>query len=118
MHDYNALIFSKFYEKRANKQHYQHVIDKLMYAMKDTRPDLCFALSKLSQFCLNLSIKHKNVLDDLFQYINNIVDYVFIFKKKNKIIFKCHSNSVYADDLTDRKSTYGAVFFLNSTPCI
>ena len=86
--------------------------------MKDTRPDLCFALSKLSQFCLDLSIRHKNALDNLLQYVNSTVDYVLIFKKRNKIISKCHSNSVYADDLTDKKSTYGTVFFLNSTPCI
>ena len=79
MFDYNALTFSKYYEKRANKQHYQHVIKKLMYAIKDTKPDLCFALKKLSQFCLNFCIKHKNVLNDLFQYVNNIVDYKFIF---------------------------------------
>ena len=84
MQNYNALIFSEFYEKWANKQHYQHVIDKLMYIMKDTRSDLCFVLSKLSQFCLDLSIRHKNILNDLFQYVNNIVDYVLIFKKKTK----------------------------------
>ena len=90
MHNYNALIFSKFHEKHANKQHYQHVINKLMYIMKNTRFDFCFILSKLSQFCLNLSIKYKNILNNLFQYVNNIVDYVFTFKKKNKIIFKCY----------------------------
>ena len=55
-----------------------------MYAMKNTRPDLCFVLNKFSQFCLNPSIKHKNILNDLFQYVNNIVDYVLIFKKKTK----------------------------------
>ena len=75
MFNYNALTFSEFHEKRANKQHYQHIIEKLMYAMKDTRPDLCFALKKLSQFCLNPCIRHKNVLNDLFQYVNSIVDY-------------------------------------------
>ena len=118
MHDYNALIFSEFHEKQTNKQHYQHVINKLMYIMKNTRPDLCFVLNKLSQFCLNLSIKYKNVLNDLLQYVNNIVDYVLIFKKKNKIIFKCHLNSVYTNDFTNKKSIYGIVFFLNSIFCI
>ena len=118
MHDYNALISSEFHEKWANKQHYQHVISKLMYTMKNTRPDLCFVLSKLSQFCLDFSIKHKNVLNDLFQYVNNIVDYVFIFKKKDKIIFECHLNSVYTNDFTNKKSIYETVFFLNSIFCI
>ena len=118
MHNYNALILSEFHEKRANKQHYQHIINKLMYIMKNTRSDLCFALNKLSQFCLNPSIKHKNALNDLFQYVNNIVDYVFIFRKKNKIIFKCYLNSVYADNFTNRKSIYGIVFILNSIFCI
>ena len=82
MHDYNALIFLKFHEKCANKQHYQHVIKKLVYAMKNTRSDFCFVLNKLSQFYLNSSIKYKNILNNLFQYVNNIVDYVFTFKKK------------------------------------
>ena len=84
MHDYNTLILSEFHKKRTDKQHYQHVIGKLMYIMKDTKPDLCFVLSKLSQFCLDFSIKHKTVLNDLLQYVNNIVDYVLIFKKKTK----------------------------------
>ena len=79
MHDYNALISSEFHEKCANKQHYQHIINKLMYAMKNTKPDFCFVLSKFSQFCLNLSIRYKNILNDLFQYVNNIVDYAFFF---------------------------------------
>ena len=84
MHDYNALASSEFHKKRTNKQHYQHIINKLMYIMKNTKPDLCFILNKFSQFCLDFSIKHKNVLNNLFQYVNNIVDYVFICKKKTK----------------------------------
>ena len=118
MLDYNALTSSEPHEERADKQHYQHVIGKLMYAMKDTRPDLCFALRKLSQFCLNPCIRHKNALDDLLQYVNNTVDYKLIFKKRDKITSECHSDSTYADDLIDRKSTYGAVLFLNKTSCI
>ena len=114
MHDYNALISSEFHKERANKQHYQHIINKLMYIMKNTKPDLCFTLSKLSQFCLNPSIKYKNTLNDLLQYVNNTVDYVFIFKKKIKIISECHLNSVYVSDFTNKKSIYKTVFFLNS----
>ena len=85
-----------------------------MYIMKNTKPDLCFTLSKLSQFCLNPSIKYKNTLNDLLQYVNNTVDYVFIFKKKIKIISECHLNSVYVSDFTNKKSIYKTVFFLNS----
>ena len=118
MFDYNALTFSKFHEKRANKQHYQHVIEKLMYAMKKIKPDLCFTLKKLNQFCLNLCIKHKNVLNDLFQYVNNIVDYKFIFKKNNKITFECHSNSIYVNNFINKKFIYETVLFLNKTFCI
>ena len=100
MHDYNALTSSESHEERADKQHYQHVISKLMYIMKDTRSDLCFALSKLSQFCLDPSIRHKNALNDLLQYINSTVDYVLTFKKGDKITPECHSDSAYADILT------------------
>ena len=48
---------------------------------------------------------------------SRIVDYKFIFKK-NKITFKCHSNSTYADDSINKKFIYEIFLFLNKALCI
>lgn len=55
---YHALTPSEFSEPKANIVEYQIQIGSVMYVMVGTRPDIAFAVSKLSYYGQNLSVRH------------------------------------------------------------
>ena len=50
MRNYEKLRPRQSYEERHDANEYQQVVGSLMYAMVHTRPNLAFALRKLSQY--------------------------------------------------------------------
>jgi hypothetical protein len=51
------------------------MIGSLMYLASATRPDISFALSKLSQFTSNLGDDHWLVLERVLHYLVGTMDY-------------------------------------------
>ena len=58
MREYEKLQPTQPNEERHDVTEYQQVVGKLMYAMVHTRPDIAFALRKLSQHMQNPSEQH------------------------------------------------------------
>ena len=50
-------------EPRTNQLEYQKRIGSVMYAMVSTRPDLAFAVGKLSQYTHDPATRHRTALD-------------------------------------------------------
>lgn len=60
---YHALTPSGPADERTNQVEYQKRIGSLMYAMVGTRPDIAFAVCKLSQYCQDPCVRHRTALD-------------------------------------------------------
>lgn len=60
---YHALTPSDPSEPQTNQLEYQKRIRSLMYAMVSTRPDIAFAVCKLSQYTQDPSVRHQTALD-------------------------------------------------------
>lgn len=103
-------------EERADQQGYQKRIGSLMYLMTGTRPDLAFAVSKLSQFCCDPTVRHMNALNRVLRYIAGTVNYGLHYRREGTVV--CYSDSAYADDKNDRKSTYGHTLLHSNAACI
>ena len=58
LNKYDALRPAGPNDQRIDPREYQHIIGKLMYAMIHTRPDIAFALSRLSQFLADPAEHH------------------------------------------------------------
>ena len=53
----------------ADRIEYQRAIGSIMYAMLGTRLDLAFAVSTLSQHCINLSPQHAQTVRRVLRYL-------------------------------------------------
>ena len=52
-----------------------------MYAIIEIKFDLTFVVGKLSQYCQNLSIRHRTTLDRVLRYLQKIFDLQLIYDK-------------------------------------
>ncbi len=98
------------------KNEYQTVLGRIMYAMVATRPDFAFSIGYLGRYSAAPTQKHWTMLKRLLRYINR--------NKENRITYREGKGTLllegYADvdwgGSEDRKSTTGYIFTLNGTP--
>ena len=88
-----------------------------MYLNQATRPDLSFAISKLSQFCTDPTVRHWNVLLRVLRYLKNAPNLGLFFRKDGDgpIHF---ADAAFADERSDRKSTYGYCMINAGAACV
>ena len=101
--------------KQATKElrsKFQQVIGSLLYLMLGTRPDICFAVIKLSQHSANPSQEHLDKALGIFRYLNATKKYEIIYDglKGSGLIAFCDSD--WASDKNNRRSQWGFVFEL------
>lgn len=104
INEYHSLSPSHPDEERTNQREYQKRIESIIYAMIGTRPDIAYAVGKLSQYCQDSSVRHKNALDRILRYLKETIDLGLTYDDSAHSI--CYADASYGDDLTDRKSTY------------
>jgi hypothetical protein len=88
-----------------------------MFAIVYLRPDICFAMSKLSQYISNLSIHYKAAVKHLLRYLRTIKAFRICYKaqlKPKQII--SYSDSDFAADKNDRQSVSSFIFKFTGGP--
>jgi hypothetical protein len=83
--------------------------------MRTTYPNIAFTISCLSRYMENPSIEHHHQLKHLLRYIYGTTDLVLTFVLTDTGLIG-HSNSDYAADQDDSKSTSAYVFQLFGGP--
>ena len=91
---------------------YQSMVGSLMYAMIGSRPDISYAVSKLSQFSSNPTQQHVKAAKHVLRYLAATKHYSLHYGISDETIFFGHSDSDWAGDKNDRHSTTGYVFLL------
>ena len=97
----------------ADSTEYRQVIGKLMYLMKCSRPDICYAVCVLSRFMSAPKEKHWRYVKQLLRYIKTTRDYELVYPVSESINLTGYTDSDHAGDLGDRKSTGGFAFILS-----
>ena len=89
-----------------------------MYAMTGTRPDIAFAVGKLSQYSHDPANRHRITLDRVLRYLHGTskLGLVYDFSIENQPVG--YADSAYGDDLLNRKTTHGMFFMLSNASCI
>ena len=95
---------------------YRQAIGALMYLMISTRPDLAFAVGKLARFCEKPQQKHWIAVKRVFRYLSGSTDLGLLFDGTSPLELSGYSDSDWAGDLGDRKSTGGFVFSMANGP--
>lgn len=109
------LQVSNIQASSASIQLYQSVIGSLMYAMLETRPDICYCIAKLSQYASNPNISHFQALKRVLRYIQGTLKYRLIYKNYNNspLTLEGFSDANWGGD-TNKKSTGAYLYYINN----
>ncbi|KAM1172663.1 hypothetical protein ACFX2G_023223 [Malus domestica] len=100
-------------EERFDSTYYKQIFRSLMY-LSATQPNMMYVVSLLSRFMEEPTKLHYQATKRMLRYLKGTVDYGLFFKKDESNELVGFSDSDYAGDLEDKKSTSGHVFMLSS----
>lgn len=98
--------------KKVDVTLYKQIVRSLMY-LTSTRPDIMHAVSLISRYVENPTEIHLLVAKRMFRYLKGTTDFGIWYKSGSDSSLIGFSDSDYAGDIDDRKSTSGFVFILN-----
>jgi hypothetical protein len=90
---------------------YRSVIGSLRYLV-NTRPDIAHAVGIASRYMEAPSTSHWAVVKQILRYLQGTLSYGCRYKAGGETVLTGYSDSDFAGDIDDRKSTMGVVFFL------
>ena len=90
---------------------YSRIIGSLMYLMSCTRPDLAYAVSRLSRYTSNPSSDHWKGMTRLLRYLRYTRNYGLHYGQ-NPAVVEGFSDANWISDTKDSRSTSGYVFTL------
>ncbi|CAM9000448.1 unnamed protein product [Rhodiola kirilowii] len=90
---------------------YSRVIGSLMYAMTSTRPDIAFAVGKLSRYTSNPSMDHWQAVHRVLQYLKGTMNLGLVYSEFPSVI-EGYSDASWISNEEDHSSTSGWVFLL------
>ncbi|XP_022143489.1 uncharacterized protein LOC111013365 [Momordica charantia] len=97
-------------------RNYRSLIGSLHY-LTFTRPDIAFAVGKLSQFMHAPCESHLVAAKRILRYLSGSLQFSIMFQRSSSNLrLHAFSDSDWAGDSHDRRSTSGFVIFLGSNP--
>ncbi|GJW78404.1 zinc finger, CCHC-type containing protein [Tanacetum coccineum] len=95
----------------ASQLEYSRVIGWLMYAMTCTRPDIAFAVGKLSRYTSNPGTQHWQEIQRVLKYLKKTMDYKLTYTGYPSVL-EGYTNASWISNSEDNSSTSGWVFLL------
>jgi len=95
-----------------DETYYKQIVGSLMY-ITATRPNIMFVVSFISRFMARLTELHLQAAKSVLRYLKGTVDYGIFYKKNENKQLVTFTDSDYARDIEDKKSTSGYVFMLS-----
>jgi len=95
---------------------YQELVGALLYINRCTRPDVAFAVSKLSRYFQCYEPKHMNADKQVLWYLVSTCTHGLSYKKNFEIILTGFSDAAYAGNKQHFKSTSRIIFMINHSP--
>ena len=96
----------------AHNMPYRQAIGSLMYLMVTTRPDIAFAIGKLSQFSQDPRHHDWMAVKRVLRYINGTRNFGILYNGSKDLEIDGFADADWAGCKLTRKSTSGAVFLL------
>jgi hypothetical protein len=87
-----SMILKKNKRIMRDQLRYSQIIDSLMYLPSATRPDISFAMSKLSRYVLNPGDDHWRALERVMRYLKGTSNYGINYSGNPKVL-KGYSDS-------------------------
>ncbi|GJU92431.1 zinc finger, CCHC-type containing protein [Tanacetum coccineum] len=103
----DKCVYSKFDSSVLNER-YGRI---LMYAMTSTRPDIAYAVGRLSRFTSNPSRQHWQAITRVFKYLKGTMNYGLSYMGYPSVL-EGYSDASWINHVEDSSSTSGWVFLL------
>ncbi|KAL9987803.1 hypothetical protein ACROYT_G002165 [Oculina patagonica] len=101
-------------ENSVDPKRYREAVGSLVYAMTCTRPDICWVVTKLSQFLTNPTKEHWVAVKHVLRYLKGTLDFELCYRKcDNGLTLIGYSDADWASSTDDRRSISGYCFSLN-----
>ncbi|KAF2306218.1 hypothetical protein GH714_015831 [Hevea brasiliensis] len=97
-----------------DETYYKQLVGSLMY-LTTTRPDMMFVTCLISRYMTKPTKIHLQAAKRALRYLKGTVNYGIHYKKGGDGELLAFTDSDYAGDMEDRKSTSGYVFLMNSS---
>ncbi|KAK6146480.1 hypothetical protein DH2020_020349 [Rehmannia glutinosa] len=97
--------------KPVDESKYRGMIGSLLY-LTAGRPDILHVVCLCACFQSNPKESHMSVVKRIFRYLKGTIQYGLFYPKNEKFSLKGYSDSDYAGNIDDRKSTSGSCQFL------
>eukprot|EP00257_Ricinus_communis_P019758 XP_015578840.1 uncharacterized protein LOC107261772 [Ricinus communis] len=98
--------------RKINATLYKQIVGSLMY-LTSIRPDIMRGVSLISRYMENPINNHLLAAKRIFRYLKGTTNHGILYKSGAKENLFSFSNSDYAGDIDDRKSTSGSVFMMS-----
>ncbi|WJZ84648.1 hypothetical protein VitviT2T_004242 [Vitis vinifera] len=99
-------------EVKVDATKYKQLVGSLMY-LTATRPDLMYVVCLISRFMASPTEMHLQAAKRVLRYLKGTVDLGVFYQKEGNGELMAYTDSDYAGDVDDRKSTSGYVFLLS-----
>ena len=93
---------------------YKSAIGSLLYIAKTTRPDISFSVNKAARKCERPTKSDWNKVLNIFKYLNSTKEYKL--KLDGQGTLNAYTDSDFAGDIEDRKSTSGYLILIGESP--
>ena len=103
-------------DDRVDRALYQKNVGSVMYAAINTRPDISFAVGKLSQYVTDPAKHHEQAMKYLLRYLRSTIKRRLTYRASGSNQVTGYTDASYAADRQDRKSTMGTIFLLGGGP--
>ncbi|KAK6153180.1 hypothetical protein DH2020_012819 [Rehmannia glutinosa] len=97
--------------KSVDESKYRGMIGSLLY-LTASRPDILHAVCLCARFQSNPKESHLSAVKRIFRYLKGTIQYGLFYPKNEIFSLKGYSDSDYAGNIDDRKSTSGSCQFL------
>lgn len=97
------------------KYPYQQLVGTLIFLSNLTRPDISFAVSKLAQFMNGHDSSHWEAAKKVLRYLQGTKTFGLRYSPVEDVQLSGYTDSDYAGDQIQRKSTGGFAFFLGNS---
>ena len=92
---------------------YRSMIGCLLY-LTTSRPDIAFSVGVCSRFQSNPKVSPLNAIKRIIKYVGGTCDYELFYSKESNLSLAGFSDSDWAGNADDRKSTTGGCFYLGA----
>ncbi|XP_025648306.1 uncharacterized mitochondrial protein AtMg00810-like [Arachis hypogaea] len=106
-------LYSSDSEPFENPTKYRSIVGALQY-LTMTRPDITFAVNRVSQFAHEPTLKHWKSVKRILRYVQGTVEHGIVFTKSTNFRILAFADSDWGGDLEDRKSITGFCVYLDN----